>query len=513
MQRAALTFAVLLACSNGMVAVLACRPAGLVGAGSATAQVAEAQLASTASGMHLRALVNAINVRDSSAIQRFGREHYVERALAESGGEPRLLQRWLEVGASVGPLEIDSVVATSNVETVAWARGTISKAWLSFRVLADSAEPHRVVRIGLGRGIRPPYADARVPVVPEAMLARHVDDYVRGLVNADLFSGVVLIARNGRRVIASTYGFTDIGNRTAMRLDTPFDIASIGKTFTAVAIGQLAERGALRLGDTVGRYVPELPASIGRRITIRQLLEHSSGLGELGPQLDSAMRRAANVGEMVALLDDTTLAFPPGTSVQYSNRGYVILGAVIERTSGRPYVDYIEDEIFRRAGMERTALLPVTRLPRDRARRYTHYPTLRSGWTPGPRVEFAPEMDLAPGPHGGAYSTAEDLVRFSEALTAGRLLGAQMLQQLVEPQDGSGQSLGFQGGDTGVRAWFGHGGGTPGMNSLLRVFPRLGYTLVVLSNYDSGANLAGAHITELLLQRDSLPARPIPRAP
>jgi CubicO group peptidase (beta-lactamase class C family) len=107
-------------------------------------------------------------------------------------------------------------------------------------------------------------------------------------------------------------------------------------------------------------------------------------------------------------------------------------------------------------------------------------------------------MDLAPGPHGGVYSTAEDLARFSTALTTGRLLRGEILRQLTEPQDGSGRALGFMVGGAGAGTYFGHSGGTPGMNSMLRVFPRLGYTVVVLSNYDTGANLAGAHVTEVL---------------
>lgn len=453
---------------------------------------------STASGRHLVALVEAINTRDSSAILRFGRERYSPSALAETGGEARLLARWLEIGTNFGPLELDSVISTTNAETTAWARGKVSKAWLSFRLFADSAEPHRVIRIGLGRGLRPPYADARIPVLTGASPVSHIEDYLKRLAGTDLFSGVVLVIQNGRPVLERTYGFADQGRRTAFRLDTPFDIASTAKLFTAVAIGQLAERGALRLTDTIGKYVPGLPAALGRRITIAQLLEHSSGLGELGPGLDSAMRSVVRVADMVALLQDTTLAFPPGSSALYSNRGYVILGAVVERAGGRLYADYLREEIFVPAGMRRTGLPRAPALPADRAHRYTRYPTLRSAWTPGPRVEFAPELDLAPGPHGGAYSTAEDLVRFAAALTGGRLLSPTMLKQLTEPQSGTGRSLGFQIGGQGAAGYFGHGGGAPGMNSMLRVFPGLGYTVVVLSNYDSGANLAGAYITELL---------------
>jgi CubicO group peptidase (beta-lactamase class C family) len=491
----------LLPVAGVVLAAAACRSAAPSAAVAPAASPAadDARLHGTASGRHLAALVEAINQHDSAALRRFAIAHYSERALAETGGMARLLERWLEVGSSVGPIEIDSVIATTETRTDAWARGTISKAWLSFRLFADTSEPRLVVRIGLGRGLRPEYADARNPVLAPAALAGHLERYLDRLAEADLFSGVVLVVRNGRPLIARTYGFADRERGRPMRLDTPFDIASTGKLFTAVAIGQLAERGALRLDDTLGQYVPGMPDAIGRRVTIRHLLEHSSGLGDLGPGLDSAMRRATGVDQMVTLLAaDTTLAFPPGSDFRYSNRGYVLLGAVVERAGGRPYAEYVRREIFDRAGMTRTALLQASALPPDRAHRYTRYPTLRSPWTPGPRVEFDPGLDLTPGPHGGAYSAAQDLVRFAAALTGARLLREETLRRFTEPDRVTSRTLGFQVGGAAAGAHFGHGGGAPGMNSLLRVYPRLGHVVVVLSNFDSGANLAGGYISELL---------------
>jgi D-alanyl-D-alanine carboxypeptidase len=455
---------------------------------------ARARLTEHASGRGLAALVDAINAGDSAAIVRFGREHYDAKALAETGGYARLVNRWLEISESVGPLRIDTVVASSPAVSTVWLRGATSRSWLTVRLVADSVAPHGIQRISLGRGLRPPHADARVEGLTESDLPRAIASYMEGLSRADLFSGVVLLSGPRGRVFAGDYGFADRASRRRMTPETPFDIGSIGKTFTTIAIGKLADRGRLRLADSIGRHLPELPARL-RRITIEQLLEHSSGLGELGPRLDSAMRRATTVSEMLAQLGDTTLAFAPGTDFTYSNRGYILLGAVVERAAGMAYAQFLATNLFGPAGMTRTTLGAA---PLDRARRYTHYPTLRSAYTPGTRVEFDPRDDLAPGPHGGAYSTALDLERFAAALVAGRLADTSTVRMLAASREGHPWARGFQLGGSDRGFHFGHGGATPGMNALLRIFPRAGYTLVVLSNYDSGANVAGGYISELI---------------
>lgn len=463
----------------------------------AAAAVAARQLTTTPSGQHVLALIEAVNSRDSATILRFGSEHYDPRALAESGGEERLLNRWLELGYGVGRVALDSVAAISPLETTVWLRGTVSRAWVIVRSFADSAPPHRLIRVGLGRGLRPPWADAGDSGVGVAELPARIAAYLDAMVAADLFSGAVVIAHQGQPIFARAYGAADRAVGRPFRLDTPLDVASVGKLFTTVAVAQLFEQGILSLDDTLARWVPELPAAIGRRVTVRHLLEHSSGLGELGPKLDSAMRRARTTSEMVRLLTDTALAFAPGTDVQYSNRGYVVLGMVVERASGRPYGEYVHDAVFKRAGMIRTAVPVPERLPDDRARRYSRYLTLRSPFTPGPRIEFDPLNDLAPGPHGGVYSTAEDLLRFARALGNGTLLRAETLERLTTARP-AGFGTGFEAGGEGRAVFYGHQGGAPGANTFFRVFPQKGYVVIVLSNTDNGASLAGPYISGLL---------------
>lgn len=478
-----------------VAAVASCRPR-TTASPVASAEVLQT-LTQSPSGRRLFALVQAVNAGDSSSLLAFSRAHYDSVALSESGGEARLLARWGEVRSSYGPLEIDTVVATDATTISVWLRGAISRSWVFVRLMTDSTGDRRVQRIGLGRGTIPSFADTRNAHLAPDTLPAYLDAYLSRLSDAGLFSGVVVLARGDSVVFQRPYGFADRDRRLPMRLDTPFDIASIGKTFTAVGVAQLAERGTLRLEDTLGRFLPELPSTLASRVRVSHLLEHSSGLGELGPRLDSAMLRSRTVAEMIAHLTSSELAFQPGSDVSYSNRGYILLGGVIERASATRYHEYLERRIFQPARMTRSGIYRADALPADRAHRYTHFASLRASFAPA-LVEFSPEDDLAPGPHGGAYSTAPDLLRFARALTQGLLLSATWLDSLTRDPGQTGRSKGFEVGRIGDRRYFGHLGGAPGMNSMLRVFPDLGYTLVVLSNLDSGANVAGAHISEMI---------------
>lgn len=463
----------------------------------ASGGVPGAALPHTPAGAALAGLLRAVNSGDSAAIHRFAAETYHARHLDESGGPPSAVRRWLEIHQVYGPLAVDSVVQSGGHEARAWARGVLSRAWLEFWVVVDSAPPHRIVRARLGRGLRPAHAALRRPGLAADALPGHLSAYLDGLARGDYFSGVVLVEIGGQPVFRRAYGMADRARGEPNRLDTRFDLASVGKVFTAVAVLQLAEQGRLSLDDPVGRHVPALPRGLGERITIRQLLDHSSGLGELGPGLDSALSVARTVPQMVALLTDTTLAFAPGTRFAYSNRGYLLLGAVVEAASGRDYFAYLEEKVFAPAGMGRTGFFPHEAAVAGRATRYSRFPTLRGGFVPGPRAPSAVRLDWRGGPAGGVYSTAEDLARFAAALREGRLLGRAWLDEMTRPRDGHPWGYGLD--LTGPRGSYGHRGGAPGVSAHLWIYPEASATVVVLSNYDSAANFVGDYIRELLV--------------
>jgi len=441
---------------------------------------------------HLVELVEAINTGDTAAIRRYAVAHYDEAYLREERAVERAQLRWLEIHHLYGPLAIDTLDVPTATEANAWVRGTVTRAWLRFLTTADSAAPHRMTRIRLGRGLTPPHAALRRPRRDDAGLARHLEAYLGRMAREGYFSGTVLVARRDRPLFARAYGLADRERGARNRLGTRFDLASVGKLFTAVAVARLADEGRLSFGDSIARFLPELAPAIGR-ITVAQLLEHSSGLGEIGPVLDAAMARTRTVGEMLALLRDTAPEFPPGSRFQYSNRGYLVLGAVVERASGMDYFEYVRRRVFEPAGMRETGFFAEDDAVPDRAARYTFYPTLRSGFTPGPRVRSTARLDARGGPAGGAYSTVGDLARFAAALRSGRLLRPETLARMLAGRPDHPYGYGFEVG----RSW-GHAGSAPGATANLRVYPGRGYTVAVLSNYDAAANLVAAYLRELL---------------
>ncbi|HEY0035085.1 MAG TPA: serine hydrolase domain-containing protein, partial [Longimicrobium sp.] len=274
-------------------------------------------------------------------------------------------------------------------------------------------------------------------------------------------------------------------------------LASVGKVFTAVAVLQLADEGRVDLDAPVGRYVPALPPQVGMRVTVRHLLEHSSGLGEIGPGLDRAMARPRTVTEMVRLLTDTTVVSAPGTRFSYSNRGYLLLGAVIEAASGEDYFSYVEKRIFRRAGMEDSGFFPHDQDVERRSVRYTRFPNPRGGFVPGPAVPSAFHMNWRGSPAGGALSTARDLARFGDALLAGRLVSGSALAQMTRGRPEYPWGYGFDVG--GYPGSFGHRGGTPGSSANFWVFPQSRTVVAALSNDDWGGNLAGDYLRDIVV--------------
>ena len=334
---------------------------------------------------------------------------------------------------------------------------------------------------------------------------------VRRAAEALDFSGVVSIA-----AVGAPHLYARGGGDAPFGTDTRFNLASAGKMFTAVAIGQLIDSGRLRLDDPVGRYVEGLkPATAA--LTVRQLLTHSSGLPEFFlPENLSTIGHARSVAELMPLILQDTPAFTPGSRFEYSSSGFLLLGRLIERVSGQTYDDYLARHVFAPAGMTGTSLEP-DRAPFQRAAGMTNMPAFEPGPEtaagaapppgPGPRplgppssgppqgpLRAAAEAGLRGNPAGGAYSTAGDMQRFFAALTGGRLVSPAMLQAMTSrqivafPASATAPELdygfGFGVGVADGHRWFGHNGGSPGANVETAVFPDDHAALVVMANRD-----------------------------
>jgi CubicO group peptidase (beta-lactamase class C family) len=183
-----------------------------------------------------------------------------------------------------------------------------------------------------------------------------LDSLVTRLAAQDSFSGVVVVARKGAVVYQRAVGLADRERRVPMTIDTKLQIASTTKLFTQIAIRQLEQAGKLALSDTVGKYIPDYPNSTVRaKVTIDQLLRHRSGVGSFWNARFAATHASVRtVGDYLRLFENDSLLFEPGTSEAYSNGGYVILGAIIERVSGQSYHEYVHRHILEPAGMSET---------------------------------------------------------------------------------------------------------------------------------------------------------------
>jgi len=285
----------------------------------------------------------------------------------------------------------------------------------------------------------------------------------------DKFSGVVLVAKDGAPLLSRAWGMADPAKGIANRPDTKFNLGSINKIFTTVAIGQLAAAGKLSLSDTISKHLPDLNVPSADKITIEQLLQHKSGLGDIfGPKFMESHASLRKLTDYVPLFAGKPLEFEPETSQRYSNAGFVVLGLIIEKLSGQNYYDYVRDHITKPAGMTDTASYAIDEDMPNRAIGQT-----KRG-PEGPLAARQSNSNTLPArgsSAGGGYSTAADMLRFSQALLADKLLPKRWTDWVF------GGKL-----DVPGQRNIGVAGGSPGVNAVLEIAPP--YTVVVMSNFD-----------------------------
>jgi CubicO group peptidase (beta-lactamase class C family) len=305
-------------------------------------------------------------------------------------------------------------------------------------------------------------------VATTATLGQQMDAAVR----SSGFSGEVAVVRHGTLVFARGYGLADRGRHRKVTLDTAFNLASMGKMFTGVAAAQLVQAGKLRFDDRVGTYVAGLPKPL-RSLTVAQLLDHTSGLGDYfnDPGYDRLRPTLTSLAAYLPLVKRERLQFTPGSQWAYSNSGFLLAGLVIEKASGERYDTYLERHVWRPAGMTHTGCYTRSRLPSFAALGY-------DGAVPNTST-LPPKGTSA----GGCYSSARDLLRFAAALQEGKLVSRDLVKTLTSSHvaaPGGGYGYGF--GIRGTTVW--HNGGAPGAGGELDINPKLGVVTVVLGNVD-----------------------------
>jgi len=306
---------------------------------------------------------------------------------------------------------------------------------------------------------------------------------------ADTFSGAALVAHGKDVLLSLAVGEADKGFHVKNDVETRFNLGSMNKMFTSVAIAQLAEQGKLSYDDRLSKYVDEswLPHEVTERITLRHLLTHSSGLGSYfnDTYQRSSRELFRKVDDYKPLVQGEKPAFEPGTRWSYSNTGMLLLGVVIEKVTGKDYFDWIREHVYAPAGMTRTDCYEMDQPVENLAIGYERDATSAQGW----RNNLYQHV-IKGGPAGGGFSTVGDLHRFALAMLECKLVSVETLDTLWTDALGADYGYGFAVRDEPQKI-VGHSGGFPGISSNLDIFTESGYVVAVLSNYGrAGAEMA-----------------------
>ncbi|HET9268975.1 MAG TPA: serine hydrolase domain-containing protein [Vicinamibacterales bacterium] len=409
----------------------------------------------------VRALVDAVvkALNDSAdAWEALAKERFTPALLKQQSAADRRAQHQ-KVRADLGTVKFERATRMGPDAPLELHLNGATGATATVTLEIDDSTPLKVTSLKIETrakgdetrpgGFRPPITSA----MSADELTNALGGFLSTLTADDTFSGVVLVARNGAPVFHRAYGLADRANRVPNTIRTRFNIGSINKTFTQMAIGMLVAEGKLAPTDTLAKFLPDYPQATSRTATVQQLLTHSAGIADFfGPAFTAApkdrFRSNADYARHVGSLPPT---FAPGERRQYCNGCYILLGAIIERASGMPYEQFVAERIFKVADMASTGYPQVDAIEPDIAIGYTR----RSGADGSLRSNVY--LHGASGSAaGGGYSTASDLLAFVNATRAGRL-----------PKGEGGMAI---------------AGGAPGTSAVVEAGRE--WTVIVLTNLD-----------------------------
>lgn len=395
--------------------------------------------------------VKALNSDNDGEKLAFFEQNVSAEALKNRPAEARM-GVMKEIRSNNGTMTIQRIITVNDSSVVALVE-TQRGELIDLTVFHNGAIPPKMLGLGIAEHEEP--LETNLQPLTEKQLLAEVDGLIDSRVSADEFSGVVLVARHGKPIFQKAYGMADKTFSVPNRPDTKFNLGSINKRFTQIAINLLVQQGKIALSDPIGKYLPDYPnKEAATKVTVEHLLKMQGGIGDFfGENFENTPKdRIRHNNDFIPLFAEEKLHFEPGTQSEYSNGGYILLGAIIEKASGKDYYQFVEDNICRPAGMNNTAWFEADAIVPNLAQGYS-----TEGSPDGTRRSNIYTRPARGSAAGGGYSTAEDLLKFALACEAGKFGPAQQL---------------------------GVAGGAPGLNAVLEPGLKGGFTVVVMSNYD-----------------------------
>jgi CubicO group peptidase (beta-lactamase class C family) len=345
------------------------------------------------------------------------------------------------------------------------------------------------------------------------------DAFIHGQMEVRHIPGMsVGILKDGKVLLNKGYGLANVELSAPASPDTVYRVYSVTKQFTAVAVLLLADDQKLSLDDPISKYLPDA-ADTWRGVTIRHLLSHTSGIPDYTdvPGFFGHIRVDSTPQELIAPLKTQPLQFTPGTRCRYSNANYYLLGMIVEKISGVPFEQFVADRIFRPAGMSASQLDDMTDIIRNRANGYqwigenvSKPPPIVTGYH-GRKNVLQNAVYVSPTrlwAAGGVVSCVNDLIRWEEVLSGGKLLKAETAREMTQPykmSDGQEGDYGFGNelGEIKGHHFAGHQGSGVGFNSAVLRLVDDHMTVIVLCNQTSAPSLpiamhlAGLYVPDL----------------
>jgi CubicO group peptidase (beta-lactamase class C family) len=422
----------------------------------------------TEAGKRAESYFKAFNSNDENEMRTYLEQNIAPDNLKERPIEQRMAM-FRQIKNDLTTLEPVKIIKES-ADAIKLVARTAKESWLELTFEFEKSASYKLLGIRIMRLDEPPDLNAPATPMTETEMLEELNTYMDEISAKDEFSGVVLLATGDKPIFRKAYGLASKEYNVPNHVDTRFNLGSINKFLTRIAIEQLAGAGKLRLDDTISKYLPDYPnKEAAEKITISQLLDMTSGIGDFfGEKYQATPKdRIRTLSDYVLLFGDRPLLFEPGTNRQYSNGGYIVLGLIIEKVSGQTYFDYVREHIYKISGMENTAHLEADVPVENVASGYT------SNWDenehPGePRHNNIYTRPARGSSAGGGYSTVDDLLKFVIALKGNKLSAPKVSEEVNR------QPIAIA-------------GGAPGINAMLETDPETNYTIIVLSNYDPPA--------------------------
>jgi len=335
-----------------------------------------------------------------------------------------------------------------------------------------------------------------------ADLSHKMDQLLSDIYSADAPGASILVVKDGKTLLRKAYGMANLEHNIPLRSDMVFRIGSVTKQFTSTAIMMLVEQGKIKLKDSITEYLPKYPLQ-GHQITIENLLNHTSGIKSytgMGQATQKLMIENLTVPELIETFKDQPMDFAPSSDFKYNNSGYVLLGAIIEKVSGKSYADFIQDEIFTPLGMTQSYYDNHNKII---ANRVMGYAKTKDGFQNADYINMR-----IPYAAGSLLSTVDDLQKWETALFTGKVVSKASFTKMTTPyvllngkKAGYGESADYgfglvMSGNEGHPAIF-HNGGINGFRSQVEKLVDDNILVIVLSNFTGGKIAPGEVAVQL----------------